>query len=127
MINAAKDKPAGPSGPVEAAVAITTDNQTAQNAAKIADLAIPLALSMGTSPQWGRAATSKIGAPGTIAGTLERVPASPENVYPFLQAFNYADTALTVNESWSDARSMINAPPSSVVGPSGSGGGGGCH
>ncbi|HEU5122558.1 MAG TPA: RHS repeat-associated core domain-containing protein [Verrucomicrobiae bacterium] len=121
MINAFGDGPAGPAGPAEAAATLATDNPNVQKCGQIADLAIPLALSFGASPQWSRLPTTALGRPGTIAGAVQRVPGDPNVVYPFLQAFQYADAAITVYEGWNwvgpSSTTQVNQPPAQVVGP----------
>lgn len=117
MFNAFGDGPAGPSGPAEAIVTAATDDPDAQNCAKAADLAIPLALSFGASPQWSRLPTAALGRPGTIAGAVQRVPGDPNVVYPFLKAFQYADGVMTVYESWPSSTTQVNQPPSRATSP----------
>ena len=100
MINAFSDTGAGPAGPIEAITTLTTANSNAQSGAVIADLAIPLVLSFGASPQWSRLPSTALGRPGTVGGIVQRAPNDPNVVYPILQAFQYADAALTVYEGW---------------------------
>jgi hypothetical protein len=111
----------GPAGPVEAVATVATDDKNLQTGAKVADLAIPFLLSFGATPEWSRLPTVPLGRPGTLAGTLQRVPNDPNVVYPILQVFQYADGALTVYESsnWLGPyfTVQVNQPPSRVTSP----------
>jgi RHS repeat-associated protein len=87
IINGFRDVPASPTGPVGTVATLATDNRTMQTAANITDAVIPLVIAGRI--EWSRLPTQPGGLPGTLAGTLERVPMNPSVAYPALRAFEY--------------------------------------
>ena len=102
IINSFRDVQAAPTGPIAGATVLATDSRTARNIAEAVDLAIPFALSVGTSPvAWSRLPSVPVGPAGTLAGTLQRVPGDPALIYPWIRGFQLGDAGLTAYDAWS--------------------------
>jgi hypothetical protein len=88
IVNAFRDVPEpSPTGPVGTVATLATDNRTVQTAANITDAVIPLVLAGRI--EWSRLPTQPGGLPGSLPGTLQRVPMNPSVAYPALRAYEY--------------------------------------
>ena len=109
IVNAFRDENSAPTGPLGTAATFATDNSNVNNAAQIADLAIPLLLGR-FQIDYSRLPTVPMGLPGTLAGTLQNVPIDPLVAYPWLNGFLFSDASLTTYDALNQLYSELNPP-----------------